>query len=51
MMNMSANLRKAAVLLRGLDADTAAMLLGQLSAEEAAALREAMRGLGPVDPD
>jgi flagellar motor switch protein FliG len=51
MMNMSSNLRKAAVLLRGVDGDTAAMLLGQLSAEEAAALREAMRELGPVDPD
>jgi flagellar motor switch protein FliG len=45
------NLRKAAVLLRSLDADTAAMMLGQLSAEEAAALRGAMRALGTVDSD
>jgi flagellar motor switch protein FliG len=47
-MTMHANLRKAAVLLRSLDADTAAMMLGQLSAEEAAAIRAAMRSLGPI---
>jgi flagellar motor switch protein FliG len=51
MMNTSANIRKAAVLLRSVDADTAATLLAQLSTDEAIALREAMRGLGPVDPE
>src|SRR4051812_38012847 len=46
---IDANLRKAAVLLRSLDADTAAMMLGQLSTEEAARIRPAMRSLGPLD--
>lgn len=50
MMNSSANLRKAAVLLRTVDADTAAALLAQLSTDEAMALRTAMQGLGPIDP-
>src|SRR4051812_26388971 len=45
------HLRKAAVVLRSLDADTAAMMLGQLSMDEAAAVRAAMRSLGPVDSD
>ncbi len=49
MTNIDANLRKAAVLLRSLDADTAAMMLGQLSPEEATAIRGAMRALGPVE--
>jgi flagellar motor switch protein FliG len=39
------------VLIRSLDSDTASMMLGQLSPEEAAALRAAMRELGPVDPE
>jgi flagellar motor switch protein FliG len=37
--------------LRSVDAETAATLLAQLSTDEAMALREAMRALGPVDPD
>jgi flagellar motor switch protein FliG len=48
---IDSNLRKAAVLLRSLDSDTATMMLGQLSAEEAAAVRSAMRSLGPMDSD
>src|SRR4051812_16942074 len=48
---MDSNLRKAAVLLRSLDADTAAMMLGQLSMDEAVAIRAAMRSLGPIDSD
>ncbi len=51
MTNTLSNLRKAAVLLRSVDANTAATLLAQLSSEEAASLREAVRALGPVDPD
>jgi flagellar motor switch protein FliG len=50
MMNISANLRKAAVLLRSVDADTAATLLSQLSTDEAMGLRDAMRALGVIDP-
>src|SRR3954452_5323171 len=50
-MTMHANLRKAAVLVRSLDADTAAMMLGQLSAEEAATIRAAMRSLGQIGSD
>lgn len=51
MTNIPANLRKAAVLLRSLDADTAAMMLSQLSDEEAASIREAIRALGAVGAD
>lgn len=51
MTNTSSNLRKAAVFLRSVDADTAASLLAQLSTEEAAAIREAIRQLGPLDPE
>ena len=39
------------MLLRSLDADTAAIMLAQLSPEEAASIRGAIRALGPVDPD
>lgn len=49
--NTQTHLRKAAVLIRSLDSDTAAMMLGQLSAQEAAAIRAAMRELGPVGPE
>ena len=49
MTNVDANLRKAAVLMRSLDADTAAVMLGQLSAEEAAKIRAAMRAVGQVE--
>jgi flagellar motor switch protein FliG len=49
MTNVDPNLRKAAVLLRSLDADTAAVMLGHLSAEEAATIRAAMRAVGQVE--
>jgi flagellar motor switch protein FliG len=48
---LSTNLRKAAVLIRSLDADSAASLLAQLSVEEAEALRAAAQSLGPIDPE
>jgi flagellar motor switch protein FliG len=48
---IAGNLRKAAVLVRSLDAQTAATLLAQLSAEEAAAIRTAMRSVGSFEPD
>jgi flagellar motor switch protein FliG len=48
---MDPNLRKAAVLLRSMDADTAAMMLAQLSPEEASKLRNAIRALGSVEAD
>src|SRR3954462_9162468 len=51
MTNIDPNLRKAAVLLRSLDADTAAVMLGQLSAQEAATIRAAMRAVGQVATD
>lgn len=51
MTNMSANLRKAAVLIRSLDSDTAAIMLAQLSREEASAIRAAIRELGPLDAE
>lgn len=49
MPNNTSQIRKAAVLLRSLDADTATTLLGQLSAEEAEAVHAAIRSLGPMD--
>ena len=49
MTHSNSHLRKAAVLIRSLDAETAAGLLAQLSPTEAAAVREASRGLGPID--
>jgi flagellar motor switch protein FliG len=49
MTNVNPNLRKAAVLLRSLDADTAAVMLGHLSADEAATIRAAMRAVGQVE--
>lgn len=45
------NLRKAAVLIRSLDAETAAKLLSQLAPEEANEVRAAIRALGEVDPE
>src|SRR6476646_1271018 len=51
MTTMDPNLRKAAVLLRSMDADTAAMMLAQLSSEEATTLRSALRSLGRVEAD
>jgi flagellar motor switch protein FliG len=49
MSTSTTNLRKAAILIRSLDADAAAKLLGQLSTSEAKSLRLAMQSLGPVD--
>src|SRR3954454_22022132 len=49
MKNVDPNLRKAAVLLRSLDADTAAVMLGRLSTEEAATIGAAMRAVGQVE--
>lgn len=51
MQTASPNLRKAAVLIRSLDGETAATLLAQLSPEEAAEIRAAIRSLGPFDDD
>jgi flagellar motor switch protein FliG len=51
MSTLTPNLRKAAVLIRSLDADSAASLLAQLSVEEAEALRAAAQSLGPIDPE
>jgi flagellar motor switch protein FliG len=51
MSTLDPNLRKAAVLLRSLDSNTAALMLDQLSPGEAAAIRGAMRALGSVESD
>lgn len=51
MLSNTSHIRKAAVLLRSLDADTAAKLLAQLSPAEAAAIRVAVRSLGQLDPE
>lgn len=48
--SLNPSLRKAAILLRSLDAESATALLSQLSAEEARAVREAMKNLGELDP-
>ncbi|MEX2315921.1 MAG: FliG C-terminal domain-containing protein [Pirellulales bacterium] len=48
---MPPNLRKAAVLIRSLDAETATALLAQLPPTEAAAVRAAVDSLGPIDAD
>jgi flagellar motor switch protein FliG len=46
----SDSIRKAAVLIRSLDAEAAATLLMQLSDAEAKAIRAAIRRLGDIDP-
>lgn len=51
MTMLDPHLRKAAVLFRSMDSDTATTMLAQLSPEEATALRSALRSLGPLDPD
>ena len=51
MFDSSSNLRKAAVLLRSMDSETAGIMLAQLSSEEATALRAAIRELGTIDAD
>jgi flagellar motor switch protein FliG len=50
-MQSIANLRKAAVFIRSLDAETASTLLAQLSPSEAQALRAATRLIGALDPE
>jgi flagellar motor switch protein FliG len=50
-MQSTANLRKAAVFIRSLDAETATTLLAQLSPSEAQALRAAIRSIGALDPE
>lgn len=47
---LSPSLRKAAVLLRSLDAESSAVLLASLSTDEARAVRQAIRELGEIDP-
>lgn len=44
-------LRKAAVLLRSMDSNSSNAILARMSADEAGALRRAMRSLGEVDDD
>jgi flagellar motor switch protein FliG len=51
MTALNANLRKAAILIRSLDADAAAALLSQLSPAEARDVREAIQSLGSVDDE
>jgi flagellar motor switch protein FliG len=51
MTHPDTSLRKAAVLIRSLDSDTAATMLRQLSPEEMAKLRDAIRALGSIDPE
>ncbi|MBC8876792.1 MAG: hypothetical protein H8E44_45775 [Planctomycetes bacterium] len=45
------NLRKAAILVKSLDARTAERLLGQMKPEEVAQVRKAIEQLGPVGAD
>jgi len=51
MTALNANLRKAAILIRSLDADAAAALLSRLSPTEAREVREAIQALGSVDDE
>jgi len=51
MTTITPNMRKAAVLIRSLDAATAADLLAQLPPTEAASVRAAMDALGTIDPE
>ncbi len=45
------SIRKAALLVRSLDTESAALLLAQLSPQEARAVRQAVRELGEIDPE
>jgi flagellar motor switch protein FliG len=47
----ASNLRKAAVLIRSLDSDTAATMLQRLSPDEAAAVRAAIGSITQIDSD
>ena len=51
MTSLTTNLRKAAILMRSVDAETAATLLAQLSPAEAAAIRQTIQALGPIDAE
>jgi flagellar motor switch protein FliG len=51
MPTLTPTLRKAAVLIRSLDADTAAAVLSRLSPAEAKAVRLAIHSLGEIDDD
>ena len=50
MIEAPTSLRKAALLIRSLDADSAAVLLGQLSPSEAKTVRMAIQDLGDFEP-
>ncbi len=50
-MGRSSSLRKAAILVRSLDSDTAATLLTQLSTPEVQQIRDAVSSLGNIDAD
>ncbi len=50
MTNSNPNLRKAAIVIRSLDADAAASVLARLAPAEAKAVRLAIHALGEVDP-
>ena len=50
-MGRSSSLRKAAILVRSLDSDTAAALLTQLSTPEVQQIRDAVSSLGNIDAD
>jgi flagellar motor switch protein FliG len=49
MRSLTTNLRKAAILLRSVDAETATTLLAQLSPADAESIRTAIQALGPID--
>jgi flagellar motor switch protein FliG len=51
MSTLSPNLRKAAILFRGLDADMAAAMLSRLSPAEAKEIRLAIQQLGEIDEE
>lgn len=51
MKDRQQNIRKAAILVASLDQDSADMLLGQMSMDQAATVREAIDELGPIDPE
>ncbi len=51
MTNSNPNLRKAAIVIRSLDADAAASVLARLAPAEAKAVRLAIHALGKVDPE
>jgi len=51
MTSLTTNLRKAAILMRSVDAETAASLLAQFSPAEAKSIRMAIQSLGRIDAD